>query len=164
MWVKQIKQQKEKWENRRCGNTRWSSWFPLVSGRWHRKWRSVKQRLSQQGVKRAPLQQWQQGRSDGSIETPESPSPSSVASTVTVSHQKTSIHVRFIRTWLSVVVRLATWLSSGRVAPDRIESEICFRCGRDSVEESECHRLVRTFHFVLQFCFVSAINLFQHQF
>lgn len=67
--------QRKRSRNLTSRNTVWSSWFPLVSGWWNRKRRRRKRRLSQQGVLRAALLQWQQGRSDGSIQAPSSPSP-----------------------------------------------------------------------------------------
>lgn len=100
---------------------------------------------------------------------PRSPSPSSVASTATGSHQRTSIHVRFIRAWLAAAVRLATWLSSGRVAPlfqtaDRIEEEFASDVDATRRRSPNVTDWSRLFHLVLRYCFVSAINLFQHQF
>lgn len=95
--------------------------------------------------------------------------PPQVGSTVTVSHQRTFIHVRFIKTWLSVVVLLATWLSGGRVVPllqtaDGIESE--FASDVDATQSMSPNVTDWSRLFVLRwnFWFVSAINLSQHQF
>lgn len=77
--------------------------------------------------------------------------------------------MRFIKTWPSVVVLLATWLSGGRVVPllqtaDGIESE--FASDVDATQSMSPNVTDWSRLFVLRwnFWFASAINLSQHQF